>query len=86
MAAPHTGSCVLLDQLGVWVDKWLSFTTHVAYLKERTQERLNAIRAMKRRTCGATYSILRLFYVQMMRALVDYSTPVLIALSPTQQE
>ena len=29
---------------------------------------------------------MRLFYVQAVRALVDYSTLVLIVLSPTQQE
>ena len=29
--------------LGVWVDKRLSFTAHVTYLRERTQARLNAM-------------------------------------------
>ena len=41
------------------------------------------MQAMTRHTSGATYSVLRLFYVP---ALVDYSAPVLIALSTTQQE
>ena len=72
--------------LGVWVDKRLSFTAHVAYLRERTQARLDAMRAMTRLTAGATYSVLRLYYVQAVRSLVDYSAPVLIALSPYQQE
>ena len=72
--------------LGVWIDKRLSFTAHVTYLRERTQARLNVMRAMTRLTAGATYTVLRLYYVQAVRSLVDYSAPVLIALSPNQQE
>ena len=72
--------------LGVWVDKRLSFTAHAAYLRERTQARLNVMRAMTRPTAGATFSVLRLYFVQAVRSLVDYSAPVLAALSPSQQE
>ena len=50
------------------------------------QARLNAMRAMKHHTSGTTYSVLPLFYAQAVRALVDYSTLVLITLSPSQQE
>ncbi|KAK4328702.1 hypothetical protein Pmani_000898 [Petrolisthes manimaculis] len=71
---------------GVWVDKRLSFTAHAAYLRERTQARLSVMRAMTRPTAGATFSILRLYYVQAVRSLVDYSALVLLALSPNQQE
>ena len=69
--------------LSVWVDKRVSFTTHVAYLRERMQARLNAMWAMTRHTAWATYSVLRLFYEQTLRGPVDYRAPVLIALSPT---
>ncbi|XP_063854131.1 uncharacterized protein LOC135096523 [Scylla paramamosain] len=72
--------------LGVWVDKRLSFTAHAAYLRERTQSRLNVMRAMTRISAGATFSVLRQYYVHAVRSLVDYSAPVLIALSPNQQE
>ena len=72
--------------IGVWVDKRLSFTAHVAYLRERTRARMNAMRAMTHLTAGATCSVLPLFYVQAGRAWVDYSAPVPIALSPIQQE
>ncbi|KAK3895863.1 hypothetical protein Pcinc_000476 [Petrolisthes cinctipes] len=72
--------------LGVWVDKRLSFTAHAAYLRERTQARLNVMRAMTRPTAGATFSVLCLYYVQAVRSLVDYSALVLLALSPNQQE
>ncbi|MPC78118.1 putative RNA-directed DNA polymerase from transposon BS [Portunus trituberculatus] len=72
--------------LRVWVDKRLSFTAHAACLRERTQARLNVMRAMTRPTAGATFSVLRLYYVQAVRSLVDYSAPILVALSPNQQE
>ncbi|KAK3884439.1 hypothetical protein Pcinc_011276 [Petrolisthes cinctipes] len=70
--------------LGVWVDKRLSFTAHAAYLRERTQARLNVMRAMTRPTAGATFSVLCLYYVQAVRSLVDYSALVLLALSPSR--
>ena len=69
----------------MWVGKRLSFAAHAAYLRERTQARLNVMRAMTRLTEGATYSVLRLYYVQAVRSLVDHSAPALTALSPDQQ-
>ncbi|KAG0716228.1 hypothetical protein GWK47_010216 [Chionoecetes opilio] len=44
------------------------------------------MRAMTRLNAGATFSVLRLYYVQAVRSLVDYCAPVIIALSPNQQE
>ena len=44
------------------------------------------MRAMTRPSAGATFSVLRLYYVQAVRSLVSYSAPVLIALSNNQQE
>ena len=41
--------------------------------------------AMTRPAAGATYDVLRLFYVQAVRSLVDYSAPVLTALSSSQR-
>ncbi|MPC29080.1 hypothetical protein E2C01_022297 [Portunus trituberculatus] len=61
--------------LEVWVDKQLSFMVHVAYLREMTQARLNMMWATTHLTEGATYSVLRLYYVQAIRSLVDYSIP-----------
>lgn len=59
----------------------LIFTAKASYLKERTEARINVMSAMTRNHAGATYSVLRLFYVQAVCALVDYSAPVLVALS-----
>lgn len=41
---------------------------------------------MTRPTAGATFSVLCPYYVQAVHSLVDYSAPVLVALSPNQQE
>ena len=71
--------------LGVWLDRGLTFTAQASYLRERTEARINVMRAMTRSHAGATYSVLRLFYVQAVRALVDYSAPVLVSLSPTNR-
>ncbi|KAG0725731.1 putative RNA-directed DNA polymerase from transposon BS [Chionoecetes opilio] len=70
---------------GMWPDRSLTFTTQVTYLRERAETRLNIMRAMTRTHAGATSSVPRLFYVHNVRALVDYSAPVLVALSLTQQ-
>lgn len=70
----------------VWLEQGLTFTTQARYLKKRTQARISVLRAMTRTHAAATYSLLRLFYVQGVRALVDYSAPVLVALSPSQQK
>lgn len=43
------------------------------------------MRAMTRLNAGATYTVLRLFYLQTVSALVDYSAPVLVALLQHQQ-
>ena len=70
----------------MWVDSGLTFTTQVTYLRDRTEARTNVMRAMTRTSAGATFSVLRLFYVQAVRALVDYSAPVLVTLSRSQQK
>ncbi|XP_050703623.1 uncharacterized protein LOC126989089, partial [Eriocheir sinensis] len=71
--------------LGVWIDQQLSFTQQVTYLRERTLARLNVMRAMTRPWAGATFSVLRLYYLRAVRSLVDYSAPVLVGLSRHQQ-
>ncbi|XP_076069251.1 uncharacterized protein LOC143041313 [Oratosquilla oratoria] len=71
--------------LGVWVDQGLSFNTQVTYLRERTRTRINVMRAMTRTHSGASHAVLRLYYIQAVRSLIDYSAVVLVSLSPTQQ-
>merc|ERR1712035_95892 len=74
------------NYLGVWLDQHLSFTAEVTYLRERARARVNVMRAMTRPSAGATLSVLRVYYVQAVRSLVDYSAPVLVALTRSQQQ
>ncbi|XP_050706570.1 uncharacterized protein LOC126991941 [Eriocheir sinensis] len=71
--------------LGVWIDQQLSFTQQVTYLRESTLARLKVMRAMTRPWGGATFSVLRLYYLRAVRSLVDYSAPVIVGLSRHQQ-
>ena len=68
----------------LWLDSQLSFAAQLTYLRERTQTRLNVMRAMTRPGTGATYDVLHLYYVQAVCSLVDYSMPVLTSLSSSQ--
>ena len=68
---------------GVWLDLRLSFGAQLTYLRERTQARLNVMRAMTCPGAVVTYDVLRLYYMQVVRSLVDYSAPVLTSLSPS---
>ncbi|KAG0727153.1 hypothetical protein GWK47_035253 [Chionoecetes opilio] len=71
--------------LGVVARQAAVVMAQLDYLRERTQARLNVMRAMTRLNAGSTFSVLRLYYVQAVRSLVDYCAPVIIALSPVSR-
>lgn len=65
-----------------WVDQGLTFIKQATYLRERSQARL-VMKVMTRTHAGTTYPVLCLFYGLGVRALINYSEPVLFAVSPT---
>lgn len=67
--------------LGVWLDSRLSFATQVRYLRERAAARTNILRALSARSAGASYRVMRAFYVHAIRSVIDYSAPCLCSLS-----
>lgn len=67
--------------LGVWIDQSLTFGQELDYVREKTNLRLNAMRAMTNPRTGANESVLRLYYLQAIRTHVDYAAPALVALS-----
>ena len=71
--------------LGVWIDQGLTFKKQVRYLRERTKHRLTVMRAMTNSRSGATLKVLRLFYIQAVRSLVDYSSVALVSLTKTKK-
>jgi len=68
--------------LGVFVDRKLTFKAHIDYIKRRAWERLNAMRVLANCSQGATYTVLRTYYIMAIRSLVDYCAPVLAAVGP----
>lgn len=69
--------------LGVWFDSRLSFRAEVNHLRDRTKLRLSALRALAGKGGEASYKVLRLFYTQAIRSIVDYGTPALLSLDAT---
>ncbi|XP_068243803.1 uncharacterized protein [Palaemon carinicauda] len=72
--------------LGVNLNFRLSPTPEITLLKHKVNSRLNALRRITSLNQGATHHILRLFYIQAVRSLVEYAAPVLTTLSPTQEK
>ena len=68
--------------LGVWLDSRLRFTAQVRYLKERSSSRTKILRALSSRNAGASYKVLRAFYIHAARSIIDYCAPCLCSLSP----
>ena len=68
--------------LGVFVDRQLTFKAHIDYLKRRAWERLNAMRVLANCKQGATYTVLKTYYVMAIRSLIDYCAPLLVAVKP----
>ena len=72
--------------LGVWIDQRLTFRKEVEYLLERTSNRLSVMAAMTNTRAGATHRVLRLYYVQAVRSLVDYAAVALVSLADTNKK
>ncbi|XP_050706457.1 uncharacterized protein LOC126991839 [Eriocheir sinensis] len=68
--------------LGVTLDSRLSFTPYVNRLRQTVATRTNIMRALARTAGGASDRVLRLFYLQAVRACVDYGTPCLMTVNP----
>ena len=66
--------------LGVWFDPQLSFRPQVTYLRDLLAARQRVLRVISSLDGGAHFDVKRLFYMQAMRSLVDYSAPCLPAL------
>ncbi|KAG0714204.1 putative RNA-directed DNA polymerase from transposon BS [Chionoecetes opilio] len=70
--------------LGIWLDSQLTFKKHVAATKERAKSRIRILRIMTGFQEGTNYDVLRTFYVQAIRSLIDYGAPCLSLTSATQ--
>ena len=68
--------------LGIWLDAHLRFNKHIAAIKDRTRARLRIMRAMAGLHEGASYPVLRIFYIQAIRSVIEYGAPCLAATTP----
>lgn len=70
--------------LGIWLDCRLNLQQLVRTTKDRVKARLNVMRAMTATEGGANFRVLRLFYLQAIRSIIDYAAPLLATISTTQ--
>ena len=68
--------------LGIWIDYHLSQQKEVTYLRERAAPRWAVMKKISSLDGGASYQVLRLFYIQAIRSLIDFSAPALVGLTP----
>ncbi|XP_050706452.1 uncharacterized protein LOC126991834 [Eriocheir sinensis] len=68
--------------LGVTLNSRLSFAPYVNHLRQTVATRTNIMRALARTAGGASDRVLRLVYLQAVRACVDYGTPCLMTVDP----
>ena len=71
--------------LGIWIDNRLTFKKEVKHLKETTALRLSAMRCLTGKVQGASHRVLRMFYIQAIRPIVDYAASVLFYISKSLQ-
>lgn len=69
--------------LGVWMDPHLTFKNHVAATAGKAKARLNIMRAITGLERGANYQVLRTYYIQAVRSVIEYGAPCLSTASTT---
>ncbi|XP_076041774.1 uncharacterized protein LOC143025660 [Oratosquilla oratoria] len=72
--------------LGIWIDDRLTFKRQANYCIGRVRARVNAMKALARREVGATFSVLRMFYMFAIRTVIDYACLVNVSLSATMMK
>ncbi|MPC39471.1 hypothetical protein E2C01_033009 [Portunus trituberculatus] len=69
--------------LGVWLDHHLTFQQHICHTTDRICPRLRIMRAMTGTEGGADLRVLKMYYFQAIRSIVDYAAPVLATTQPS---
>jgi ribonuclease HI len=72
--------------LGVTLDRELTLKQHVEELIEKTSKRLNIIKCLSSNKWGADQHVLRQLYTGYVRAVTDYSLPLLVIASKSLQK
>ncbi|XP_050715315.1 uncharacterized protein LOC126997825 [Eriocheir sinensis] len=69
--------------LGMLLDPRLTFFPYIASIRVKMSSRVNVIRAMAGRSCGAGDRVLRFFYTSAVRSCLDYAAPCLLTVPPS---
>ena len=68
--------------LGIIFDKKLTFKAHIEYLISRCLKRINIMKSLTTVKGGANFKVLRTYYLQAIRSIIDYSAPAIILAKP----
>ena len=69
--------------LGIWMDPHLKFTKHTAATTEKARVRMRVMRAITGLQGGASLPVLKTYYIQAVRSVIEYSAPCLSTTRPT---
>ena len=69
--------------LGININEKLNMSKHIKALKTRIIARLNVMRRLTSRESGATFKVLKAYYVAAIRSIIKYSTPATMLMSNT---
>ena len=69
--------------LGIWLDYQLNYNRHIAATKEKTSARLRVMRAITGLRGGAEPPVLRSYYMQGIRSIIEYGASCLATTSKT---
>ena len=69
--------------LGIIIDRKLNFNNHVEYILSRCNKRINLMKSLASVKHGVKAKILKTYYVQAVRSIIDYAAPALLLASKT---
>lgn len=62
--------------LGVIIDRGLNFRDHLLAVTKKANRTYNSIASISRKTWGASFGVMRTIYMQAIRPIVTYASPV----------
>ena len=67
--------------LGIIFDNKLTFSKHIDFIVGRCNKRINILKSIASITGGVKARILRIYYIQAIRSIIDYAAPVLYTIN-----
>lgn len=70
--------------LGVFFNNQCDSSTQLRHVLQKTKSHINVVRRLSATDMGAGFHVLRTFYIQGIRSIIDYSATSLLNLTPDQ--